>query len=181
MEQHLEIEFKTMLTKKEFHRLYKTMTFKDGFLQINSYFDTMDNFFLKNHSMLRIRTIDNSFIFTMKTPKRIGVLEHEFTMESFNINHPKIQKLIEDFNIKTSDLDLITQSKTIRHEINDEYGTWCLDLNEFTFNKDYELEYELFEGVDYDKAQQHYYNSINNLNISYKKAKPKYIRALDQI
>ena len=181
MKQHLEIEFKTMLSEDEFENLYQSMGFKEGFLQINSYFDTYTNFFFKKHMMLRIRSINNVFIFTMKTPRSLGVLENEFKLDVFNINDPKVQKLLETYDIKSNDLELVAQSKTIRHEINDEYGTWCLDLNEFALSKDYELEYELYEGVNYEEAQQHYFNRINDLNIHYKQAIPKYIRALDQV
>lgn len=180
MKQHLEIEFKTMLSEEEFNKLYQTMGFDEGFLQINSYFDTLSTFFLKKRMMLRIRSVNDVFIFTMKTPSELGVLENEFKLDSFNQNDPKIQKILGNFGIESTDLLLVAQSKTIRHEIVDQHGTWCLDLNEFAQDKDYELEYELHEGVNYEDAQQHYFNKINELNILYKEAKPKYIRALSQ-
>ena len=181
MKQHLEIEFKTMLSKEEFTKLYQSMGFNEGFLQINSYFDTINNYFKKKRMMLRIRSINDSFIFTMKTPRDLGVLEDEFKLDSFNINNSKIKKLLEIYDIQSADLMLVAQSKTIRHELKDDYGTWCLDLNEFASSKDFELEYELHDGVNYKEAQQHYMNKINELGILYKEAKPKYIRALDQI
>lgn len=180
MKLHLEIEFKTMLTEEEFLSLYKTMGFSEGRLQINSYFDTLNHFFFKKHMMLRIRAIDNVFIFTMKTPSSLGVLENEFKLDSFNINDAKVQKILDPYGLKSDDLELTAQSKTIRHEIADDYGTWCLDLSEFALGKDFELEYELHEGVNYELAQQHYFDKINEYNINYKEAKPKYIRALNQ-
>lgn len=48
MENHLEIEFKNVLTKDEFIRLQQFLgvTENDFFLQVNDYFDT-DDFALK--------------------------------------------------------------------------------------------------------------------------------------
>ena len=181
MKQHLEIEFKTMLSKDEFNRLYQVWDFDEGFLQINSYYDTITNFFLKKRMMLRIRTIEDSFIFTMKTPRKLGVLENEFILDEFNINDLKVQKLLDSHNILSTDLSLVAQSKTIRHEFDDKYGTWCLDLNEFAYSKDFELEYELHDEVNFEDAQLHYFDKITEFNILYKEAKPKYIRALSQV
>ncbi len=179
MKAHLEIEFKTMLSEAKYFELLQDQDFPEGVIQINSYFDTQNNFFFSNKSMLRIRTVQNSFIFTLKTPQDVGVLEHEFILNTFNINDKQIQQLLDRYDIKTSDLQIIAQSKTIRSEISDQYGTWCLDANEFDWGKDYELEYELHENVILSEAKAHYLKTIENMNIEFKKAYPKYIRALN--
>ena len=53
---HLEIEYKTLLTKDEFNRLNSQLSHVTPVTQTNYYFDS-DNFDMKAHRMsLRIRT-----------------------------------------------------------------------------------------------------------------------------
>ncbi|CAM3697340.1 CYTH domain-containing protein [Erysipelothrix urinaevulpis] len=179
MKQHLEIEFKTMLTEKEYLHLTQVLEFGLSYRQINSYFDTPSKKLFSLKTMMRIRKYDDSYEFTLKIPQDLGVMEHEFDLETFNINHPKIQRLLSDFDIKTDHLEMIAQSTTDRREFSDQYGTWCLDFNSFSWGIDHELEYELHDDVDVDKAYHHYYETLSRLNITFKKALPKYIRALN--
>ena len=56
---HLEIEYKTLLTKDEFNRLNSQLSHVTPVTQTNYYFDS-DNFDMKVHRMsLRIRTLPN--------------------------------------------------------------------------------------------------------------------------
>ena len=66
---HLEIEFKTMLTKDEFNRLKAQFSHVAPVTQTNYYFDT-ENFDMKAHRMsLHIRTISNAAELTLKSQK----------------------------------------------------------------------------------------------------------------
>ena len=73
---HIEIEYKTLLTKEEFNRIKDYLQQVEPIVQTNYYFDTI-NFELKTHKMsLRIRTFTHSAELTLKVPKKIGNLEY---------------------------------------------------------------------------------------------------------
>lgn len=180
MEKQIEIEFKTLLSEEEYKQLFKS-TFQDAkkTVQRNDYYDTADRLLFKNRKMARIRTIADTYLFTLKTPLKRGVLEEEYVLDEDNIFSSKLEKTFSDLGISQKDLEKVSTSHTMRLEHDDEYGTWCLDLNTFDAHTDYELEYELFPNVDYELALSHYQNVFNTLNIKFKKAKPKYIRSLE--
>ena len=67
---HLEIEYKTLLTKDEFNRLNSQLSHVTPVTQTNYYFDS-DNFDMKAHRMsLRIRTFAKSRRNHIKNSKR---------------------------------------------------------------------------------------------------------------
>src|SRR4051794_7223742 len=77
MSQNIEIEFKNMLTKKEYDLLLGTFNIneKQIFIQENHYFDT-PNFALRDKvTALRIRQKQDYFEMTLKQPAGVGLLE----------------------------------------------------------------------------------------------------------
>lgn len=77
MNQHIEIEFKNLITEKEFRQLieYFDVGASNFKTQKNHYFDTL-GFSLKNQdSALRIREKNGRYELTLKQPATEGLLE----------------------------------------------------------------------------------------------------------
>ena len=73
---HLEIEFKTLLTKEEYHSLEDFFKDQPPIQQTNHYIDTPDKT-IRNHQMaLRIRTFANRAELTLKVPQEAGHFEY---------------------------------------------------------------------------------------------------------
>lgn len=77
MVEQVEIEYKTMLTEKEYHQLlaYYKLSEKAFKTQTNYYFDTQDFKLREKHFGLRIRTTPTNAELTLKTPIEHGLLE----------------------------------------------------------------------------------------------------------
>ena len=177
MNQHLEIEYKSMIEESTAKRLLDFFPFENSKKQTNHYFDTVDKQLFKLGIMCRIREIENNFLFTLKIPQSDGVLEFETELESISLHNKQIINKMREFNINTEKMLPIAKSITNRYEYSDEYGMWCLDYSKFSNHNDIEIEYELHQANE--KAYQHYVDTLSALNIIIVKAKPKYIRALN--
>lgn len=175
MKQNLEIEYKTILNESSYEKIQQAWNFSDGQKQVNVYLDTLNDDLFKQKKMCRLRLTD-IIEFTLKTPQRDGVMEHELILDSFDITQNSIiNDLLSDNNINVNDLVEVARSYTLRKTFDDQYGTWCLDFTEFDHGSDYEIEYELFEYNE--NAFDHYLKTLENFGIEYKKSRPKYIRA----
>ena len=97
MSEEIEIEFKNLLTEKEYQTLLYSFnaTENELFTQINSYFDTPDWDLKESHAGLRIRLLPNSAELTLKTPFENHLLE---TTDSLSLM--EAEKLISDGKIK---------------------------------------------------------------------------------
>ena len=72
---HLEIEFKALLTKEEYHSLEDFFKDQPPIRQTNHYIDTPDHA-IRNHRMaLRIRTLADRAELTLKVPQDAGHFE----------------------------------------------------------------------------------------------------------
>ncbi len=167
----IEKEYKMMLTKKQFDTIKKHYLFDKTNTQINHYFNSVNNF--KKNYALRIRELNNTFIFTLKMNNENGKLEYEFEIDNLDINHNKIKSLLKELNIDDEFYPIGTM-KTIRHILNDEFGELCLDENHYFYKVDYEIEYELFDYTQ-DKLE-HFKNILKTFDIEFvlnKKSKLK--------
>src|SRR5690625_46971 len=100
MSQEIEIEFKSLLTEEEYHRL---LHFYGGdqptpHSQTNYYADTPD-FMLKDHgSALRVRRVDNQTNeCTLKTPHNNHLMETTFPLDDASA-----EKMIQENNFDLS-------------------------------------------------------------------------------
>ena len=77
MDQHIEIEYKNLLTKQDFERLVQFFKIESNqfFTQQNHYFDTTDFRLKKSGSALRIREKNETYELTLKQPAAEGKLE----------------------------------------------------------------------------------------------------------
>jgi len=161
----LEVEYKMLVTKEELNKLIQTYTPIKTINQINHYFDSEPSLYLKGFA-LRIREINNKFIFALKENAPKGLIEYEFEIDSLNINNSKIKKLLNNLGINDS-LNHIGTLNTIRHIYKDEHGEMCLDINKYNNIIDYEVEYELFNPEE--NHLNHFINLLKVCNITYVK------------
>nr|WP_086349138.1 CYTH domain-containing protein [Enterococcus sp. 9E7_DIV0242]OTP15856.1 hypothetical protein A5888_002070 [Enterococcus sp. 9E7_DIV0242] len=77
MSKNLEIEYKTMLSEESFFRItdYFQLKEEDFFVQVNTYFDTLDSQLKQMNAGLRIRSFTDSAEITLKLPEKVGLLE----------------------------------------------------------------------------------------------------------
>lgn len=176
MKTNLEIEYKSLINKKEYQRFLDYFEFSREIIQTNVYFDTPDSKLYNQKMMCRIRIIEGAFEFTLKVPQSDGVMEFEVNLDQLSLDHPAIKDHFCALGIDVLELSETCRSTTHRRIFVDEYGEWCLDDNAFNNHRDFEIEYELHEANE--KAYPHFVDTLQLLNIEFKKADPKYIRAL---
>ena len=156
LDQHLEIEFKNMLTLSEYKRLLKA-EFSDGkqqkIVQTNYYFDTKDHQLKNQHSALRIRRTHSFNELTLKVPSQGHLLETNLSLrdnvcsEILKAKQLKLSTIYADIEIDSISNDsvfyLFNQFETVRFE--QTRGDHLLVLDQTTFQNgivDYELEVE---------------------------------------
>lgn len=153
MKQEIEIEFKNLLEKKEFHDLVEAFQLSDSFFsQTNHYFDT-PSFLLKKHGCaLRIRVKEAMYTLTLKQPHIVGLLEtHESLTkeEAEQLLHStctlpnSIASLLENAQIPVAELRYLGSLTTNRAEITYKSGLLVLDHSIYAGQEDYEIEYEV--------------------------------------
>lgn len=180
MTQEIEIEFKNMLTKQEFHHLLEHLPFpKDGIKQVNYYFETKD-FSLKEHwSALRIREKANHFSLTLKEPLQEGLLEthDKITKEEKDawingniIPKTNTTKRLNQLGIKPEELVFYGKLTTIRHEFTDNDFIYVLDQSIYNGITDYEIE---IEAPDYESGEKVFLQVLNKYHITRKQTANK--------
>lgn len=162
MSEAIEIEFKNLLTKKEYELLLQELNIneKQIFTQENHYFDTAE-FTLKELAMaLRIREKKNHYEMTLKQPHNVGLLETTqiLTTEEFktaiqlgNLPNGIIVNRITDLGISFSSIKYFGSLVTKRVEKGYKNGLLVLDHSYYLNKQDYELEYEV---ENYQLGQQ---------------------------
>ena len=145
MNKRSERKLKRLLSKEQYEQIGKSYEFSDSFTQINTYYDSKDSYLKQHKGAMRIRTIGNKHIFTLKI--RTDSITHIELEKEINTNNLKdikdfeILEWIEQYAIPKN-LCPITSFKTIRKEYKIENAILCLDETHFHNHIDYELEYE---------------------------------------
>lgn len=152
MNQEIEIEYKVLLSKEKFNQLLNSLNFpKEPFTQTNYYFETPDLKLKHNHSALRIRKKDSSYVVTLKEPHPEGILEtHDIiSKDTFQdaINNNKLMapnciKQLEKINISIDEIRYIGFLTTERYEFTENSLIYVLDKSFYNQLIDYELEIE---------------------------------------
>lgn len=154
MNQHIEIEYKNLLTKKDFDQLSQYFQIKPNqfFTQQNHYFDTND-FDLKNQSSaLRIREKNETFELTLKQPASVGKLESNQVISKqeaaafLNENRfpvGAVQEIIKQIGLNPLEFQCFGTLRTDRVEVSYQGGLIVLDHSFYSGKEDYELEYEV--------------------------------------
>ncbi|HEX6594532.1 MAG TPA: CYTH domain-containing protein [Bacillota bacterium] len=150
--QEIEIEFKNLLTKEEYKRLYTALPFpRRAQTQINYYFDTAQFSLQNEQCALRIRKKNNSYRLTLKEAHEYGVLEtHDSLTENIAVQwiqgnviaQPNTTKQLNKMSISPEDLRYYGSLTTRRREYKENDLLYVLDHSTYNNREDYELEIE---------------------------------------
>ncbi|MGW7831348.1 CYTH domain-containing protein [Staphylococcus xylosus] len=154
-----EIEFKQLLTEKQYNVIHKTYFNEiEPFKQTNFYIDTPD-FDLKDHkSALRIRVKDEYLEMTLKIPAEVGLTEYNFETHVVpELNKPILEQSLPSeiadqltkMDIDLTKLIILGSLKTERLEKEINGNLLVLDKSTYLDFEDFELEYEV---EDYDEG-----------------------------
>ncbi|EHG13741.1 adenylate cyclase [Streptococcus intermedius F0395] len=179
---HLEIEYKTLLTKNEYQQLLPLFSKIKATKQINYYIDTAD-FSIRDAKMaLRIRTFETRAELTLKIPQQVGnmeynqflILEESHTLiNTCVLPEGKIRTLLTQAAINLEKLKILGSLTTIRYEKETTIGLMALDENHYFDKTDYELELEV---TDAKIGKEQFNHFLQAHHIQYKYAKPKVAR-----
>lgn len=180
-----EIEFKNLLTEKEYQTLLNLYQVKesDFFVQENIYYDTVDKTLENSHAALRIRLFADKAEQTLKTPFKTYLME---TTDALQLEEARqlikkeqikkegaVNETLSKMAISLSDLRIIGSLKTTRFEKELSHGLLVLDKSEYFGTVDYELEYEAQEEL----AGSHFFaHFLNQHHIPRRETKNKILR-----
>jgi uncharacterized protein YjbK len=181
LSQEVEIEFKNLLTKEEYFSLLDYFKVNESLFafQENHYFDT-NNFALKDRqSALRIRSKQDAYTLTLKTPLEEGLLETNQTLQKEEAEallndgvfpFGEVNDTLQSLGIPTKRLHYFGTLTTKRAEIEYKNGLLVFDASFYMNVEDYELEYEV---KDYDAGQKRFLSLLEERNIPTRKTENK--------
>ena len=179
---HLEIEYKTLLTKNEYQQLLPLFSDITATKQTNYYIDTAD-FSIRDAKMaLRVRAFENRAELTLKIPQQVGNMEYNqsLTLEECHtlintcvLPEGEIHTLLTQAAINLEKLKILGSLTTIRYEKETTIGLMALDENHYFDKTDYELELEV---TDAKIGKEQFECFLQAHHIHYKYAKPKVAR-----
>ena len=154
MSQQLEIEFKNLLTKEEYHRLLDHFNIQQEQIQRqeNHYFDTPEQHLKKAMSGLRIRVLPSHIECTLKeratenayleTTDRLSDDAAAEMLQGRAFHAPSVKQRLLAMNVQPEQLQLFGTLATNRVEVPYEGGILFLDHSFYLQCEDYEVEYE---------------------------------------
>jgi uncharacterized protein YjbK len=181
MDQHIEIEFKNLLTKEDFERISQFFQVKPShfFSQQNHYFDTGHFDLKKQNSALRIREKNETFELTLKQPAAEGKLESNQAISKQQADaflqeglfpDGAVRELIIQTGLNPLDFSYFGTLRTDRAETSYQGGLIVLDHSFYADKEDYELEYEVDNASIGEKI---FIELLETLNISLQKTENK--------
>lgn len=189
MNEQLEIEFKTLLSKEHYDRLIQEyqLTPADGITQTNIYFDTKKNELKDLHIGLRMRLLDSHGEITLKTPhpdSDVALIETTVTMEPDELKQmaaagrlpriPSIQTKLDRWQLSLEDMQPIGELTTRRIELPFQEGySLVLDKSSYYGKTDYELEMETPEETT---GKTNFFAYLKDREILYRPADNKIVR-----
>lgn len=172
MQTQLEIEFKLMLTKDIYTKIYLDYLDQhiEQYEQTNYYImhPTLDTY----RYMLRIREKKGMYELTLKEPQAEGNLETNIVIseeEKTNIlqkqfpNNSIFEKLLT-LGIALEELDTSSSLRTLRTDIKHPSGMLSLDKNFYSGKIDYELELEV---TNKKNGKEAFLQILNKYQLSY--------------
>lgn len=182
----LEIEYKSMLTNREYNVLCEhfKLTPADFLIQKNNYFDLNNRLRAKGCS-LRIREFATDAELTLKMPKDNGLMEYNQPLSKEQATTaiatrklavvPTIQNALDNFHLTFEQLNLLGSLTTKRAEFDISLGKLAIDESWYQEQHDFELELEVQETLT-SKAQ--FIEFLNEFDIPFRKSESKVKRAL---
>ncbi|MEK3764767.1 CYTH domain-containing protein [Solibacillus sp. FSL K6-4121] len=154
MTQHIEIEFKNILTKTQYEDLLQAFSIQPEQIirQVNHYFDTSGNHLKQLQSALRIREYGETIECTLKektsehqhleTTDYITREQADQMLAGKRITLPTVNDRLALFDIPMNTLQCYGSLTTDRVEIPYEGGLLVFDHSFYLHCDDYEVEYE---------------------------------------
>lgn len=138
----IENEFKIMLTKEQYEKLFEIYDLKT-IVQVNHYYDTNDLQMSARHITVRVRELDGKFFLQMKLPTGVEHSRVELSRELLSLPETlSAEELTALSEVECPSVKHIGTLKTTRSICKFDGGELDLDRSEY-FNKiDYELEIE---------------------------------------
>lgn len=179
MKQEVEIEFKNILTKKQYNTLLNIIPFQKTTMNENYYFETKDFKLAKVKSALRIRKNDKAYTLTLKQPKEGYVLETNIPLaeeEALSclkgnfIQHDEFTKYLSSLGIRPDELHYFGKLITKRKTYYDGENLYVLDHSFYNDKEDFELELEV---QNREKGLKLFTKILNETNIERKKTPSK--------
>lgn len=175
MAQEIEIEYKVLLTKKEYENIASSLPFPTNSVnQVNYYFETKQFDFKKQHSALRVREKNNKYTLTLKQPHVEGILEthDKITEEEYknwlNGNPTPtvhVGKQLDYMEIPIEQIKYFGSLSTERKSFKAEDILYVLDKSTYNGKIDYELE---IEAPSQEKGREAFNQLIQNYRITRK-------------
>ena len=145
MYNQIERELKILVSKEIYENILNSYIFDKTIYQTNTYYDTKDHLIKNNNGALRIRTIQDKNIFTLKLKKdAITHYEYEKEIKSntiSDIDDPEIKEWLMKIPLN-EEVFPIASFSTIRNIHYFEHGELCVDMTQYDNHIDYEIEYE---------------------------------------
>lgn len=157
MNEHIEIEYKVLITSDAFFKILQEYNHYNDYIQTNYYFT--HPLLKQKKYMLRIREKNNQYEMTLKRPLKQHRLETNIILtakekEDFFFNR-NLSNLITDIlqseDIPINELVQEFSLTTHRYDIPLEKGILSLDQNIYLGKTDYELEFEVKDESGFDK------------------------------
>ncbi|MEC1261519.1 CYTH domain-containing protein [Bacillus swezeyi] len=185
MSQELEIEFKNLLTKKEFDqmKLYYQFSPKQFVTQKNHYYDTPSFSLKEKGAALRVREKQDRHVLTLKEPAPVGLTETHQSLpfqpdvESFHIPDGPVLGRLRDLGIESESLQYFGTLTTDRAEKKLPQGLIVLDRSRYLMVEDYEVEFEV---TDYEQGKQDFTAILKSFGIPPRDTKNKIVRFYEQ-
>lgn len=184
MSSEIEIEFKNIVTKEEFHRILHKFSIQDCdfFNQENHYFDTPSFTLKRIGCALRIRKKNGHFQLTLKQPAPVGLLETNQSIDEERLNimltngnlpDGEVQNRLKALNVNFDHIKYFGTLTTNRAEINYLDGLLVFDASFYLKKEDYEIEYEV---KDRKLGEKNFLSLMDQLNIPIRKTENKIVR-----
>lgn len=173
-----EFESKGLISEEQFKELLIHLNPNEIREQKNIYLDTVDGYFKRDNSALRLRVINGKYIFSLKRQDVDGCTEwnQPLTKEKMmSITESKSVNL-QDFNCPQNDILenlIIIEISTTRYVCDFKGNTIELDQTTFNNTVDYEIE---VEAEDLQTADQIMRNLRSEFSLDIKKSYPKIAR-----
>lgn len=184
--QSTEAEFKTLLSKEEYDRLYAKFKNNHVDYQTNHYLDT-PRFTLKAcKASLRVRERD-VFTLTLKRSKEYGGI-HENSLQITKEMFEEIKETgcLPDGSLNNEVMNIIGTQKLVNFmslstkRLFFYYGSGILFIDKSTYLgiTDYEL---VYEAKNYQDGKKEFIQLLVDLNVKYKRSEKKIKRAYDAL
>lgn len=145
MYNNIERELKVLVTKEIYENIINSYDFEKSIIQTNTYYDDENGSIKNKNGAMRIRTINDTHIFTLKIRKdECTHYEYEKSVETdtiHNINDNEILEWFKNFDLP-KEVKPITTFTTDRKVLKCAQGEICVDKTTYSNHIDYEIEYE---------------------------------------